>query len=156
MAHEVFKSLPAGIWNHEVDDIAGHQHDVECSIKVNHTDIALDPRCRGAPISGRHQHLSIDVDSCDIDTSAVKLPADPTRAASCVEHASWREAGDKIGLPMHVLAGRRSQLVRALVPIPSTQARPHPLIFARAGGRGVGTLVLGLSLRLLAVEVQLR
>jgi hypothetical protein len=43
VVHEILESLPPELGNHEVDHIAGHQHNVERAAKTNGADVSFDP-----------------------------------------------------------------------------------------------------------------
>ena len=60
----------------------------------------------------------------------------PIEASKSPKLPVLAKMGDEIGLTMDVLASGRSQIVSALVPIPSAQARLHPLIAVRVGSYG--------------------
>ena len=129
MVSEVFKGPSPRLRNHEVDHIAGHQHDVECAAELDDADVTLDPRHRRATSPGCLQHLAVQIDAHDIDTPAEQLPTHPTRATAGVEDAGGRKAHDEIGFAMDVLTSGSSQLVGALIPISPAESRLHALIF---------------------------
>jgi len=108
--------------------VTGRDDDIERAPEGRGREVRPDPRELGRSAPGRGEHVLVEVDADDADSTSGQLPRDAAGAAPGIEDRTRREAHDEVRLAVDVLARGGEPVVACVVRVTGHVLGPKPPI----------------------------